>query len=334
MGLLLLLAASGLLIALAGTWQLVRGTDRPGGRGVGWCVANDRPADPADLGLDDDAWEEVAFTLSAGEATRGHRMRGGDPAGPRLLVVHGHSAGRHHAMGTLGPALPAASEVVVFDLPGHGAAAKVRSRQGLREPDDVAAVLAQLEADPAWNRRPVVLLGYSMGAQISLAAAAGPLKGRLAGVILMAVYRFHGEPIRAFLRECDLPWWPFQPLGDLFTSLRTRGASRFDRVDLAPRVSCPALLMSFRDDPLCPLASAEAIAAAMPDARLEVFDHADHTDFHLREPQRYATLVQSFLGRFRGPASASDSAASTRASAPASAPESTPTPASTPAPRP
>ena len=293
MGLLVLLAASGLLIALVGTWALVRGTDRPGGRGVAWCVAHGRPSDPGDLGLPPEAWEDASFTLSRGEATRGYRIRGGDPAGPLVLVVHGHSAGRHHAMGTLAPAVPVSSEVVVFDLPGHGSAAKLSSRQGLREPDDVAAVLGQVEAGAA--PRPVVLLGYSMGAQISLAAAAGPLHGRLAGVILLAVYRYHGEPIRAFLRENGLPWWPFQPLGDLFTALRTRGASRFDRVEAACLVGCPALLLSFRDDPLCPLASAEAIAGALPEARLEVFAGADHTDFHVREGERYAGLVQGFL---------------------------------------
>ena len=304
MGLLVLLAASGLLIALAGTWALVRGTDRPGGRGVAWCVANGRPADPGDLGLPPQAWTDTAFTLSRGEVTRGYRMTGGDPAGPLVLVVHGHSAGRHHAMGTLAPALAVASEVVVFDLPGHGSAAKLYSRQGLREPDDVAAVLGQLEAERPADAatRPVVLLGYSMGAQISLAAAAEPLRGRLAGVILLAVYRFHGEPIRAFLRENALPWWPFQPLGDLFTALRTRSASRFDRADTARGVGCPALLLSFRGDPLCPLASAESIAAALPDARLEVFDGVDHTDFHAREPERYERLVRGFLKEVTRPA--------------------------------
>ena len=304
MGLLVLLAASGLLIALLGTWVLVRGTDRPGGRGVAWCLAHGRPADPGDLGLPPDRWEERTFTLSRGEPTRGYAIRGGDPHGPLVLVVHGHSAGRHHAMGTLAPALPAASEVRVFDLPGHGSAARLRSRQGLREPDDVAAVLDEWAAErpnPGAPGPPVVLLGYSMGAQICVAAAAGPLRGRLAGVVLLAVYRWHGEPIRAFLRESGLPWWPFQPLGDLFTALRTRGASRFDRVEDARSVDCPALLLSFRGDPLCPLASAEAVAGALPEARLEVFAGADHTDFHLREPERYAELVQAFLRRFRRP---------------------------------
>ncbi len=301
MGLLVLLAASGLLIAFLGTWQLVRGTDRPGGRSVGWCVAHGRAADPGDLGLPADRWRERSFTLARGEETRGFDIVGEDPKGPLVLVVHGHSAGKHHATETLAPAIPVASRVAVFDLPGHGAAEKLYSRQGLREPADVAAVLGQLlaEHDPKMEPPPVVLLGYSMGAQISLAAAAGPLRGRLAGVILLAVYRFHGEPIRAFLRSHHLPWWPFQPLGDLFTALRTRGASRFDRVDDAPKIGCPALLISFRDDPLCPIESAEAVAAAIPDARLEVFDAADHTDFHLREPERYASLVQAFLRRFR-----------------------------------
>ncbi|MBB6441098.1 alpha/beta fold hydrolase [Phycisphaera mikurensis] len=301
MGLLVLLAASGLLIAFAGTWQLVRGTDRPGGRGVAWCIANDRPCDPEDLGLPADRWRDRVFRLSRGEQTRGYEIDGGDPDGPLVLVVHGHSAGRHHAMATLACAVPVASRVAAFDLPGHGSVQKLFSRQGLREPEDVAVVLGQLLAErPAGTPAPpVVLLGYSMGAQISLAAAAGPLRGQLAGVVLLAVYRYHGEPIRAFLREHGLPWWPFQPLGDLFTAVRTRGASRFDRVEAAADVDCPALLLSFRDDPLCPLASAEAIAAAIPHARLEVFDGVDHTDFHLREPQRYTSLVQDFLRSHR-----------------------------------
>ncbi len=119
-------------------------------------------------------------------------------AGPSLLAVHGWSRSSAD-LGPLAAALPG-HRVLRPDLPGHG-----RSAPGpltLAALADALAALAAAEAP-----RGAVLLGWSMGAQVALAAlAAHPaLRALTRGVVLLgATPRFtegegwpHGQPLRA-----------------------------------------------------------------------------------------------------------------------------------------
>lgn len=67
-----------------------------------------------------------------------------------------------------------------------------------------------------------------------------------------------------------------------------------DLRELAPRIAQPTLLLHGAHDPLMPLAAAEWLAAALPQARLEVLPDAAHTPF-LSDPARCAALIADFI---------------------------------------
>jgi pimeloyl-[acyl-carrier protein] methyl ester esterase len=63
---------------------------------------------------------------------------------------------------------------------------------------------------------------------------------------------------------------------------------------LAPLVSAPTLLVHGANDPLMPLAAAEALAALIPGARLAAFADCAHAPF-ISRPEEFLLQVQDFL---------------------------------------
>lgn len=63
---------------------------------------------------------------------------------------------------------------------------------------------------------------------------------------------------------------------------------------LAPRIAQPTLLLHGAHDPLMPPAAADWLAAALPQARLEVLPDAAHAPF-LSDPARCAALIADFI---------------------------------------
>lgn len=92
-------------------------------------------------------------------------LRAGDPSGTCVLLVHG-TPGLATGWADYLTAPPADADVVALDRPGFGASAPDRAVSSLAA--QAAAVMALLPTD----RRPVVLLGHSLGAPIVAWAAA------------------------------------------------------------------------------------------------------------------------------------------------------------------
>lgn len=67
-----------------------------------------------------------------------------------------------------------------------------------------------------------------------------------------------------------------------------------DLRDLAPQITQPALLIHGARDPLMPLAAAEWLAAAMPNARLDISPNAAHAPF-ISDPVHCAGLITEWL---------------------------------------
>lgn len=67
-----------------------------------------------------------------------------------------------------------------------------------------------------------------------------------------------------------------------------------DLREIAPRIAQPTLLLHGAHDPLMPLAAAEWLAGALPQARLEVLPDAAHAPF-LSDPARCAALITDFI---------------------------------------
>ena len=92
-------------------------------------------------------------------------LRAGNPAGPCVVLVHG-TPGSATGWADYLTAPPAGADVVAPDRPGFGASAPSGAVPSLAA--QAAAVMALLPTD----RRPVVLLGHSLGAPIVAWAAA------------------------------------------------------------------------------------------------------------------------------------------------------------------
>jgi len=73
-----------------------------------------------------------------------------------------------------------------------------------------------------------------------------------------------------------------------------RALEGFDFRPVLPRVTAPTLVISGRHDPLNPVRDGEEVARLIPNARLEVLEHAGHLP-SLEEPDRLWTLVEAFL---------------------------------------
>jgi pimeloyl-ACP methyl ester carboxylesterase len=83
---------------------------------------------------------------------------------------------------------------------------------------------------------------------------------------------------------------------------RVRWQASVRRVDLRPRVgeiSAPALVSVGRHDPQTPWPDNAAIAVALQDGRLEVFERSGHYLF-LEDPDRFAAVVAGFLSSVAG----------------------------------
>jgi 2-succinyl-6-hydroxy-2,4-cyclohexadiene-1-carboxylate synthase len=204
------------------------------------------------------------------------------------------------------------------DIRGHGSAADAR-------PADFAAVQADLLAlaPPRF-----ALAGYSMGGRIALSLALAPAaRGRVSRLTLISASpglaepeqrsarraadqaladRIEGEGIDAFAREwAALPLWETQPPAvaaaahaerlsqspaGLAAALRGLGTGVMEPLwNRLPELEIPVTLIAGERDAKF-RAIAERMAAALPDARLEVVPDAGHA-VQLERPQAVAALL-------------------------------------------
>jgi proline iminopeptidase len=76
----------------------------------------------------------------------------------------------------------------------------------------------------------------------------------------------------------------------------TEGIAGIEVEDRLGEVGSPLLVLAGRHDRTCPVEAAEAIAAGVPGARLEVFERSGHMAF-VEEQEAWLGAVRSFLER-------------------------------------
>lgn len=299
MGLLILILLAIVLLWLLGAAGLVYGLGHPKRKTFVVALAKGDPTDPADLGL---KAQEVTFTLSDKTRTPGWviegapgNVDGNDSAGITVVIVHGFGDSRYGSLVRAPLLVPYVKKVVVFDLPGQGEAEAKRAYGGLREPDDVLAVLDQLEPNDA---KRIVLLGASMGAGISIVAAAeagGTLRGRIVGVIAEGPYRHWDEPLHNLFKKNRYPRWPIIDLAWVWLRVTAKGFADFDRARYAGKLSCPLLVLHGTEDRLCPITSAKEIAEAAADGRFVEIVGGEHGNLPCEHEADYIEAVGGFI---------------------------------------
>lgn len=247
-------------------------------------------------------------------------------SGPPLVLVHGWSLGAGVFHGMPG-AVTAGRRVLAPELRGHGASPLPGPFTLGDLADDLARLLEELDLGGA------SLLGWSLGAQVALAALPRIRRrvSRLALVSATPCFTLrddwpHGVPARA-LESLALRVRRDPPSavarffdgmfagGELDGEARARAAALRAAIplpepaaalagleilataDLRPAlgaVDLPALVIHGERDPVCPAGAGRALAAAIPGARLVELPGAGHAPF-LSCPEAFAAAVGPFL---------------------------------------
>jgi pimeloyl-ACP methyl ester esterase len=248
-------------------------------------------------------------------------------AGAPVVLLHGWSLSSAAFADELA-FLSRGRRAIAPDLRGHGRSAAPPSPFGLEDlARDLAALFDALALDRA------VLLGWSLGALVALAAAP-LLRARLAALVLVSgTPRFtagdgwpHGLPARsveglALRVRRDAPRAVARFFDGMFVDgeLDDAGRARAEALRAAIPPADPAALLSGLDvlaredlraglaaldlpvlllhgdrDPVCPPGASRAMAAAIPGARLVELAGAGHAPFVSR-PGPFRDALASFL---------------------------------------
>ena len=194
-----------------------------------------------------------------------------------LLYLHGNgeNLGTLAAGGFLAE-LRSMAPTHALDYPGYG-----RSTGRPSESENVEAVVLALGAIQAQRKRPLVLVGWSLGAAVAVGAAARS-PGDLRGLVLMSPwYSLDSVARRHF------PGW-------LVTLFRRES---YDSAAKGRLLHMPVLVVHGREDSLIDFDEGRALSGIIPGARFVGVPAAGHND--LPGNRRAMAAVQEFLS---GPA--------------------------------
>jgi pimeloyl-ACP methyl ester carboxylesterase len=239
----------------------------------------------------------------------------GNPSGAEIVFIHGLSQCSLSWMRQLSDAeLARDFRMIAYDLRGHGASEKPVEKEKYGQDrlwaDELSAVIAA-----AGLRRPL-LVGWSYGGRVISDYVRAYGHDRIAGINFVAAVtksgnEFLGPEIknvsgmisddlvtsitaaRAFLRAC----FATQPSTDDFETMlaynmvvpaRVRAAvvSRTPNPgDILPNLALPVLVTHGARDRVILLAFGQFTAAAIPNARLSIYEDAGHSPFYEDAPR-------------------------------------------------
>jgi len=232
--------------------------------------------------------------------------------GPRLVLVHGWAASAR-LMGTLAAEFDAAFECHCIDLPGHGSAAEGRIDVGLQE------MIAETAAYVRGLGEPVVLLGWAMGALVSLAVASkvpvrglvcigtpsggaefGPAFEKMAGRLVRDWPRYVRSSVDAITGgnvSPEMHGFICSVMQATSPSLARRSlleVAQADPVAFAGKVAAPALVLHGEADRISPVAIAATLGAALPHATVKLYPGIGHAPF-LESRDETISDIKQFL---------------------------------------
>ncbi len=269
---LLLLLCGGLSLAIIGlTLYTMRVLTHPYRRTYASALARSQPGEPSELrGETGGPRPYTSWDFDVG-GTRlpGWDCPGDNPHGPTIILCHGWGDSRIGGLSRLAVLAPTAARLILWDMPGHGDAPGTCAL-GTRE---VAALFALIERIGG----PVVLYGWSLGAGVSIAAAA--VSPDVRAVVAEAPYRQPWTPARNVLRAFGLPWRINLPLAMAALGVMFRVEPRwrgFDRAQIAASLTCPILVLHGSEDDICPPQDGRDIAGAAPHGTFALIPGAGH----------------------------------------------------------
>lgn len=253
-------------------------------------------------------YDNVLVETPLGPAPAWH-IPSAEPNGRWIIQVHGRGAKRAETLRAVPTAHASGWDTLIVSYRNDGdAPASDDRRYGLggTEWEDVVAAVRYASDHGAAQ---IVIMGWSMGGAITLQAVlrSAEVRDRLVGVILESpaidwvdILRFQGSLNR--LRP---------ELSDLVTRLLSAPVAvgvtgmaapidlhSLDAVARADEFDVPMLLLASEDDGFVPIDGARRFAAARPDlVEFEVFTGARHVKLWNADPERWTSLIETWLRR-------------------------------------
>lgn len=216
------------------------------------------PAPRVEVGAPPSGFEETTLVLEDGSSIVVWRSTD-DRGGPMLLFFHGNGENLETLKWSgLYDQLAAFGQPVVIDYPGYGRSGGRPSEARLK----AAAEAALTAVDAESGGRPVVVIGWSLGAALAIHLAAT----RAAQVdALVALSPWLSLPEVA---SGHFPRW--------LVSVGLDEA--YDSQTAVAAVRCPTLILHGRADRIIPAHHGETLAAGVDGARWVAVDRAGHND--------------------------------------------------------
>ena len=287
MSLALLFLVAALVVLGAMVSATVRESLRPARRATGWALGVDWPLDPEAVGCPFESWEldrPGGIRLPVWDV-KGHRAEG-----PVLILIHGFGRSRLTWLPHLAEWRGRASRVLMVDLRGHGDAVPDGSGLGDTDVPDVIELVRRV-SEAEGPRRPIVLIGRSLGASVGILAAGE--SELVDGVIAVAPYETLAVPLSNRIRLRGLPTLLVVPISILVLSVLGRRPR--STTAAASRMTVPLLVVQGDCDQISPSEGARGIADAASRSRFELVAGAGHGDHWDREPERLDAAVDEFL---------------------------------------
>ncbi len=245
---------------------------------------------PAALGL---AFEDVHFCTADGLRLAGWLVPHPQGRG-NAIFCHGHGRNRGHVAGLLPTLHSLGLNVLAFDFRGHGESEGHTSTFGHREVNDLLAAEAYLRG--RFPDRPLVLVGVSLGAAVSLQAF--PRLPEVRGVWSEGSFARLGSPVDNQFRL--LPDCLRRPLVAAYCWLGWLDCGvwvpEVNPVEALAGSRVPIAFCHGREDRLVPLSEAEALYRAHPGPRRCWWvENTSHYNVRQRNPQEYLRRLRSFL---------------------------------------
>jgi uncharacterized protein len=215
---------------------------------------------------------------------------------PLVILFHGYSAEKTSLIPEAQALLELGASVMLVDFHGSGGSSESYTTIGVRESEDVAAVVRFVKENLSHSI--TILFGQSMGA-VAILKAMQDHGIQPDAVILEAVFDTMLNTVRNRFHAMRIPSWPSAELL-VFWGGRQWDFDGFSHnpVSYASSVVCPALFMHGSDDPRARVWEGRRVFEAVPgEKEFVTFDKTGHESYIATHPEAWRNAVEKVIRR-------------------------------------